>query len=1024
MSVKNLLWMPATAFLLSFAADARGEAVSTKPPAEYSEKIAPFLTPAEKIISGLPQPPSDADEGWVLLDEEVHYVMPGGRRLIVRHRVLKALTDAGAESMGRTERQFRRSTQKAHLVLARTILPDGRIQNVKPEATFLQTPQRDADDALYDDSSELVVIFPSVKAGSITEWIVVTEEITPRIPGQFTTYVGFDLGWPAHLMRCVVELPNELAARLKETVVGRGTPDPRREAINDGRTRLTWERESAPASRDEPIRAPFLQTGPLIRLTTLKDWGEFLHWYVPLANRQISPGTKLTAEVNTLTAKAVTPREILDVLTARVANDVRYVGMEFGSSDLEPHAVAEVWEHQYGDCKDKASLLRAMLACKGITSHLALINTAHLGRVEKRSPDFRDFNHVILVAELPEGQVFCDPTISGAPAGTISPNDSDRDVLLVKEPEQWLHTPLQEPGRFALNFESKVAPTGEISGWMTLEAEGYIGARYADLEARSTKQQLKERLEKRVENCFPGARLVDVKSLPRSSTGAYQIQAYYVVPPAGALLLPFPLDADYLPDVGNGEDRETDAFLWRDHLTTASTFTIPGGFRAASLPPSHSFKSPFAEGEARWEQTGSGLKCSFNYHGKTSRIAAADCRSFAQSLGAVRAWLAKPVTLEAGKSAMVIASGNDELGEFPLMPSGEGQLALVNQRFPSDGNEKLRRQALEKTLALFPQDNRVQFNAQVQLAYLDTIEGSRDAALQRLRAPLETLRGSVDLQDASLGDYILGLALKNKGSTAEALAVFDKLVSAKNVAPFRRAWAQYQRGALLEKSDPAKAISAAEEGIKLEVGVEPVLYRQLAMLRLDRHEGSKLKAHLNAWLDKQPSQAADVMIKLTGLVQDLSVEKPAQAAELLGILTQRGDPAAYGNEFADALSRARIRVDSGDAFLKAHERLKDWVAAHPEALPKWQPPDSLKKPEDFVKAIDQALKENKEGDKADQIVRLAVELLTRFKPDEDFGARLWHAASYSDYQDRIDEVKEPPALLFVLLDCLPIARHE
>jgi tetratricopeptide (TPR) repeat protein/transglutaminase-like putative cysteine protease len=1016
MTLKNSLWMPAMAFLLSIVVDAQGEAVSTKPPDAYAEKIAPLLTPAEKIIACLPQPPAEADEGWVLLDEDVHYVLPGGRRLMVRHRVLKALTDAGAESMGRTERQFRRSTQKTHLVLARTILPDGRVQNVKPEATFLQTPQRDADDALYDDSSELVIIFPSVKVGSITEWIVVTEEKTPRIPGQFTTFVGFNLGWPVHLMRCMVEMPDDLAARLKSTVVGRGTPDPRRETIDEGRTRLTWEAQSLPASHEEPIRAPFLQTGPLIRLTTLKDWGEFLQWYVPLANRQISPGTKLTAEVEALTAKAVSPREILDVLTARVANDVRYVGMEFGSSDLEPHAVAEVWDHQYGDCKDKASLLRAMLACKGITSHLALINSTHLGHVEKRSPDFRDFNHVIVVADLPEGQVFCDPTISGAPAGTISPSDSDRDVLLVKEPEQWLHTPPQDPGRFALNFVSKVAPTGEISGWMTLEAEGYLGVRYADLEARSTKQQLKERLEKRVEHCFPGARLVDVKSMPRSSTGPYKIQAYYVVQPAGALLLPFPLDADYLPDVGSGEERETDVFLWRDHLATTSTFTIPDGFRAASLPPPHSFKSPFVDGEARWEQTDSGLKCSFNYQGKASRIAAADCRSFAQSLAAIRAWLAKPVTLEAGKSATLTPSGNDELGEFPLMPSGEGQLALVNERFPSDGNLNLRRQALEKTLALFPRDNRVQFNAQVQLAYLDTLEGSHDAALQRLRAPLETLRGSVDLQDAALGDYILGLVLKNKGSATEALAVFDKLVSAKNVAPFRRAWAQTQRVSLLEKTDPDKAISAAEDGIKLEVGVEPILYRQLVMLRLDRHEGSKLKAHLNTWLDKQPSGAADVMIKLAGLVQELSTEKPAQAAELLGILTQRGDPAAYGNEFASALSRSRMRVDSGDAFLKVQARLKDWVAAHPEALPKWQPPDSLKKPEDFVKAIDQALKEDKEGDKADQIVRLGVELLIRFKPDEGFGARIWSAASYSDYQDRTDEVQEPPALLFALLD--------
>lgn len=992
-----------------------GEAVSTKPPAPYEEKLESLLTPSDELLNGLPKPPEEAEDGWVLLDEEVQHVLPDGRRLIVEHRITRALTDAGAEELGRSVRSYQVRSQKMHLVLARTIHADGKKQPVSPEAMFLQTPQREADDALYNDTGELVLIFPGMKAGATTEWIVVKEELKPRITGHFTSWLTFDFGWPMHLARGIIELPQDYAGRLQITSVGPGVPEARREDVPGNRTRWTWERRNAPASRDEPHRAPFLQTGPVVRLTTLKDWGEFLRWYVPLANRRTTPGSKLAAEVEEMTKDAKNPRDVLDILTARVANDVRYVGLEFGDSDLEPHAVAEVWEHQYGDCKDKASLLRAMLTLKGIPAHVALVNTDHLGRIEKRSPDFRDFDHVIVVAELPDGPVFCDPTISGAPAGMISPNDADRDVLLVKEPEQWMRTPPQHTGRYSVNFDAKITTTGEISGWATLEADGYMGTRYSDAEARGTRQQLTERLVRRVGGCFPGARVVDIKPVPRSASGAYQVQAYFVVPPTGALTLPFPLDPQTLPDIGDGENRETDVFLWQEITSTSSTFTLPDGFRAVGFPPPHALKSSFAAANASWEQKGRTVHCTLTYDGKASRVPAADCRAFAQTLASLRAWLAKPVALEAGTGAAP-APAADDLGEFPLMPTGEGQLALVNERFPISGNRKLRRQALERTLAWFPKDKPLQFNAQVQLAYLDSLDDRHEEALARLRGPLETLRGSADADDEALGDYILGLTLKRKGDQKEALAVFTKVGAAKDVGAFRRAWSLQQCAELLAKSDPAGATTAAEAGLRLEGGAESALFRELAASRLTRHEADKLSSTLKAFLEKEGPATAEVLVELARLATGWAGEKPREAAELLDVLTRQGDLRHFGREVSEALEEAGTAVGSGAALVKVRERLQQWVKDNPAALPAWQVPDSVKTADDFTKAIKIALDMEDKDAQAQQLIRLAVESLMRFAPAPWYEERLHRAASYADFMDRIDESNVPPPVLGELLD--------
>ncbi|HSI63048.1 MAG TPA: DUF3857 domain-containing protein, partial [Candidatus Saccharimonadia bacterium] len=1001
--------------LLGSSASLHAEDVSRKPPAIYAQSIEPQLTPLEEVLKSLPAVPEGAEDGWVLLGEEFHHVTPEGRRFIVEHQIMKALTDSGAEDIARTVRSYVRNRQKIHLALARTIQPDGTRQEVKPDASFLQSPQREADEALYHDTGELVIIFPNVKPGSVVEWIEVVEEHTPRVPGHFQTTFGFQWGWPVYRLRNTVDLPEDWAKRLTITPLGKGVPEAQPPVTKDGRTRLVWERQNVGASRSEPDRAPFDQTGPLVRLTTFKDWNEFLAWYVPLANKHTALGPKLEAEVNKLTEGATTPREILDRLTTKVANDVRYVGLEFGDSDIEPHPVAEVWEHQYGDCKDKASLLKAMLAHKGITSHLALINTEHAGGVERRNPGVRDFNHVIVYAELPDGPVFCDPTLSGVPAGTISPNDADREVLLVKQPEQWVRTPVQDAGSYSLDFEAKIAPTGEISGWATLRAQGYMASLYAEGARTRTKQQLEEFLQRRIVRCYPGAQVVDVKQVPSSSSGEYEVGAYFVVPPAGALTLRFPFDAGFLPETGDARHRETDLFLWRDVAATKSVFTLPKGFRPTGLPSPQVLKTPQVEGKASWEMTEEGLKATLDFKVKTSRIPAADCRQLEQAVAALESWLDRPLTLAAGDQPVMTATGND-LGEFPIMPSGAGQIQLVNQRFPSTGNRQLRRAALEKTLEYFPKDAATQFNAQVQLAYLDTMEDQHDRALQRVRAPMETLRGSVTVEDAALGDYIVAIIHKNRKEDAEAIRILDKVVANDQVSEYRRSWSQQHRAALLAKTDKPKAIEALLAGLALDGDNHSDLLARLAELRLEAGQETELKKELAQYLEQHSDATTEVMPGLASLAEAWSHSKPETALKLIAILDASGDASAFDQEYAESMKNARLEVDSGKAYAVVRKHLQQWMQAHPESVPDVKVSEDLKTAEDFLNKIEALLKVDNQAPLMPEAIRLSLECLTRFEPGEWYEERLWRLGTYADLLDVTDEKKETPPVLLAVLD--------
>ena len=67
-------------------------------------------------------------------------------------------------------------------------------------------------------------------------------------------------------------------------------------------------------------------------------------------------------------------------------------------------------ERRFGDCKDKARLLCALLEELGVAAHPALVNTGAREHLEERLPSPLAFNHVIVGADLDGTDVYVDPT--------------------------------------------------------------------------------------------------------------------------------------------------------------------------------------------------------------------------------------------------------------------------------------------------------------------------------------------------------------------------------------------------------------------------------------------------------------------------------------------------------------------------------------------------------------------------------------------------------------------------------------
>ncbi len=176
-------------------------------------------------------------------------------------------------------------------------------------------------------------------------------------------------------------------------------------------------------------------------------WDDMGKWYGNLASGRTDASAQIKQEVTALTASKKTSLEKMQALAEFMQHDIRYVGIELGIGSWQPHAAPDVFLHRYGDCKDKATLMRSMLREMGIESYYVVINTRR-GAITRETPPHNAFNHVITAIKLPDGLadsslvstvqhpklgrlLFFDPTDEMTPFGQIKGDLQANYALLV-----------------------------------------------------------------------------------------------------------------------------------------------------------------------------------------------------------------------------------------------------------------------------------------------------------------------------------------------------------------------------------------------------------------------------------------------------------------------------------------------------------------------------------------------------------------------------------------------------------------
>lgn len=317
---------------------------------------------------------------------------------------------------------YNRTLDEVLAVDAYTHKPDGTRVVVEAAQVRDQEELASSDAPMFRDTRTKVVVFPQVAVGDQLVLHYVIHRHTPLLPGQFD-----DLSASGFYRNQQFELIYDVSPSMTLYADAVGfLPLPA--ADPPGRKRYHWRYVAGDHQRIEANSVSYFDYGKRLSISTFPDYPAFARAFKTAAAGTTDADADIAALAYQLTAGLADPRAKAIALSEWVRHHIRYVAVYVGPGGVVPHAAATVLRNRYGDCKDHAVLLHALLAAAGIESTEALINNGTAYRLP-RTPSFGILNHMINF--LPGLNLYLDSTARSVSAGYLPASELGKPALLL-----------------------------------------------------------------------------------------------------------------------------------------------------------------------------------------------------------------------------------------------------------------------------------------------------------------------------------------------------------------------------------------------------------------------------------------------------------------------------------------------------------------------------------------------------------------------------------------------------------------
>lgn len=569
-----------------------------------------WLTTSSKAAS--PQYPKEVP-AVVLHNEQIVNVDSTGLMTVTTMRSVRLLTRDGRSSAN-AGALYLRSSSKVKEIRAWIIRPNGTVKFFGKDSVVDSIS--DPDDIYDEYRVKSIDASDESDVGTVFGYETVVEEkplftqdrweFQRRLPTLFSRYtLNLPGGWEAKSV--TFNRPE-----IKPSVAGNSQ---------------TWELRDLPPIRPEPDSLSVGNLAPRIVINyypaaksagVYNSWTDVSKWYTDLSESALTIDDDIAAKARDLTANETTELGKIQRI-GEFVQSMRYISLDIGiarGGGHRPRPANTVLQRGFGDCKDKANLMRAMLKSLKIDSYLVLIFSGDPTYVREEWASPAQFNHCIIAVKVSSATTA--PTVMDHPAlgrlvifdatdpytqvGDL-PDHEQGSMALIAAGEQGglVRMPILSPDANLVErtAEVELSEVGSVSGKISQSSFGQSAAfergRLRELSAPDYSKSMDRWLAGRI----PRGTVLKSSPVEKNSKGAFGLEIEFDAPAYGQVmqnrLLVFKpamvgrLD-QFTPVEGK---RETPILIDASAYRESIRIKLPAGFVVDEMPDASKVETAF-----------------------------------------------------------------------------------------------------------------------------------------------------------------------------------------------------------------------------------------------------------------------------------------------------------------------------------------------------------------------------------------------------------------------------------------------
>ena len=402
---------------------------------------------------------------------DTYNVNKNGTYVLTSENVILIETENGVTRDAAPDIEYNSTFETVKILSAYTLQPDGKKIPVPKEGIKTTDDPLSEGAPMFSDSKHRVIIFPNVKVGSrlCYTYVLTAHDVAFRNNFVLPSFYSPHYKYTNQIMN--INISETLPVYIDKRGVEGGLI---KKSNNQNQYQFTFSQTKV--TPPEPGEVEGYDYAPYLVFSTFPDQVSIGKDY----QLKLAEKVKLTPEIkqlaDQLTDKITDQREQVRILYNWVKNNIRYVAVYMGNGGFVPHNVNSILHNRYGDCKDHAAILEALLNAKEIPSSGALINAGAAFTLPKFAVTAPQ-NHIITY--VPSLDMYLDSTSKYTSFGNLPISDLDKPVILTAL-NKLGHTPKMRKEDYEINSEikMKINADGSIDGFSRNYFKGSVASSY------------------------------------------------------------------------------------------------------------------------------------------------------------------------------------------------------------------------------------------------------------------------------------------------------------------------------------------------------------------------------------------------------------------------------------------------------------------------------------------------------------------------------------------------------------------